>query len=199
MLFSRLLIPASSQNLVSFTANFSKHLLVLCPRRVPRNEEDQRNNNAKSNCDGKSRKMECTWKRRANSGREEAARSDEMKRKGGKRERAGVFAIIIIAGFLPRMLQKQQVAVLARATRNRTDKSFGITTNRNRSPVISEPRWRLDYHRRLKGDLDCTSRSKQKRYWSRPFARFERRFASLINDITNTFSKNMSKKKRKNI
>lgn len=83
------------------------------------------------------------------------ARSDGMKRKGGKRERAGVFAIIIIAGFLPRMLREQQVAVLARATRNSTDKSFGITTNRNRSPVISEPRWRLDYRRRLKSDLDC--------------------------------------------
>ena len=38
----------------------------------------------------------------------------KMKRKVGKRESAGVFAIIIIASFLPRMLRKQQVAALAR-------------------------------------------------------------------------------------
>lgn len=136
-------------------ANFSKHLLALCPRRVPRNEENERNNNARrNNCDAKGGSRG-KWSVYERDGRIGGARSDEMKRKGGKRERAGVFAIIIIAGFLPRMLRKQQVAALARATRNRTDKSFGVTTNRNRSPMISEPRWRLDYRRRLKSNFDC--------------------------------------------
>lgn len=53
MLFSRLLDPASTGDLVPFVANFSKHLLALCPRRLPRNEENERNNNARrSNFDG---------------------------------------------------------------------------------------------------------------------------------------------------
>lgn len=108
-------------NLVAlFTANFPKRSRALCPRTASRrDEESKRNNNVRRG--NKRTRGRAKAKENGVCAKGTFTRGGWMKRKGdSERERAaGVFAIIIIAGFLPRMLRKQQVAALARTTRTR--------------------------------------------------------------------------------
>lgn len=150
MLSTRLL-GASIKPRRSFHGEFSKVLARPLSTTGCRDEKDERNNNARRG-NHATRRVE-VMENGGGGGRtveRGVARGDRMKRKGGERERASVFAIIIIAGFLPRMLREQQVGAFARSVRAR-GQSYRITTNRNRSPVISEPRWRLDYRPSAEG------------------------------------------------
>lgn len=101
-------------NLVAlFMANFPKRPFVHTRRHVA--TKRAREIITRRGVEREGREMECT--RREGGGGESFHSWRLVEKKGRLCWR--VFAVIIIAGFLPRMLRKQQVAALARVARTR--------------------------------------------------------------------------------